>query len=981
MLKRLQRLPKDLSLIAHAGVQFVDYGFKLDPKFSFSKTFEERPDRQFYILRPIEPSKEGDGFIDSETSQPVNSNLTYSVQLQRALEAYDGIWLPAPFLKRKGLDPQGRKSFERGPSNWARLRIVKLGSPDDQGNTHRLTFAFDSQTESLIKGGSYICPVPEDVRNETRFEFAPTLRDNSWLLDEDWVKGWLGAAFDQATKERSIRIPRREDDSPAQCAHWAFFLVLLQGIEALVDGKSSNAPIPVVRFLNTTSTTAVTPINVDLVLDIGNSRTCGVLIETGIGEELNIRDATVLELRDISRPQFAYQEPFRSHVEFVQPEFGSSFWSRMGGRDAAFNWPSFIRVGPEALRINAKSTGSQGDTGLSSPKRYLWDDRENQQPWYFNAAENVAPDQTPVYGVLMDLITQDGNVVQLFGPDARPALQPKFSRASLFTFMVLELLLQAVVQINSPGYRTAHQHPDVPRRLKRVVFTIPTATPVVERMCYEKRCIAAAKLLWEAFDWGKSGSGTAPEPQINIAYDEATCTQIVYLYNEVVEKFRQAPREFLRLVGDRKGGDDGRRLRVASLDIGGGTTDLMILTYNIEAAGNALRPKQNFREGFRRAGDDILEAVIGVHVLKPLMAALEQAGMSHPERFISGFMSDTGKDALAKHLRKLFVTRVLVPIALTLVGQYETMGMLAEKRDSIKYGEIAGDEAGSTQHIVSFFEDAARKEGAQNFSLSQVAFNVDFAGLGATAAGVMGPILSLMCEVIHRFDCDVLLISGRPSRLPIIRDLALRFLPTPPHRIIFMHEYRVGSWYPFAGRLGTIEDPKTTVAVGALLCALAEDLDITDFSLNTGGFSTTESTANFIGRIFRDGTIKKDDLIFVREDGRFQAQSQTLTVDSPLFIGFRQLPLERWPGTPLFFLDIADARTGVSYAKSMPWKVTFRHDEADDTDRKSSTESFKIDLITDRNEEQVPRGRLSLRLQTLRNVDGYWLDTGMIGVS
>src|SRR5205085_756690 len=111
-----------------------------------------------------------------------------------------------------------------------------------------------------------------------------------------------------------------------------------------------------IRFLNTLSATPRHPIDVDLVLDIGNSRTCGVLIETGTSEELDFKNASILELRDISRPEFAYQQPFRSHLEFAPAEFGSAFHARAGG--GGFNWPSLVRVGPEALRLFEKSNGA-----------------------------------------------------------------------------------------------------------------------------------------------------------------------------------------------------------------------------------------------------------------------------------------------------------------------------------------------------------------------------------------------------------------------------------------------------------------------------------------------------------------------------------------------------------------------------------------------------------------------------------------------
>src|SRR5262245_36691880 len=149
MLKKLQLLPEEQALIAHSGVQFLDYGFRVDPEFTFSRFFletvEERPDSTYTILLPIEPNRQkstdpdnpSPEFINSESRHPVTSKSIYSVQLAVALDAYNGIWLPVPFLKRKGRDQAGRELFERGPTNWARLRVVKLDTPDDHGNTHR----------------------------------------------------------------------------------------------------------------------------------------------------------------------------------------------------------------------------------------------------------------------------------------------------------------------------------------------------------------------------------------------------------------------------------------------------------------------------------------------------------------------------------------------------------------------------------------------------------------------------------------------------------------------------------------------------------------------------------------------------------------------------------------------------------------------------------------------------------------------------
>src|SRR5438067_402668 len=144
MLKKLQALAKEQSIIAHSGVQFIDYGFHLAEDFTFARSFleklEEKPSGRAHILRLIERNKRMPQdpdhpipeFIDAETREEITSGATYSLQLKLELDLLDGVWLPAPFLKRKGRDESGRPMFEPGPSNWARLRVVKLEAPDEK---------------------------------------------------------------------------------------------------------------------------------------------------------------------------------------------------------------------------------------------------------------------------------------------------------------------------------------------------------------------------------------------------------------------------------------------------------------------------------------------------------------------------------------------------------------------------------------------------------------------------------------------------------------------------------------------------------------------------------------------------------------------------------------------------------------------------------------------------------------------------------
>ncbi len=77
-------------------------------------------------------------------------------------------------------------------------------------------------------------------------------------------------------------------------------------------------------------------------------------------------------------------------------------------------------------------------------------------------------------------------------------------------------------------------------------------------------------------------------------------------------------------------------VRVASIDVGGGTTDLMVTTYYLRDK-RALNPVQNFREGFRIAGDDVLSGVTEQMILPAIEAALSEAGARDAQAPWCGF--------------------------------------------------------------------------------------------------------------------------------------------------------------------------------------------------------------------------------------------------------------------------------------------------------------------------------------------------------
>src|SRR4051812_25795968 len=115
--------------------------------------------------------------------------------------------------------------------------------------------------------------------------------------------------------------------------------------------------------------------------------------------------------------------------------------------------------------------------------------------------------------------------------------------------------------------------------------------------------------------------------------------------------------------------------------------------------------------------------------------------------------------------------------------------------------------------------------------------------------------------------------------------------------------------YPFRDRDNRrIGDPKTTTAVGGMLCALAES-QLTNFTLFTNRLGL-RSTAKYLGELEIDGRLLDQKLYFrdLDLDGKgARDQRATIRYYAPMRLGYRQLPLERWIATPLYRLRLRPA--------------------------------------------------------------------------
>jgi hypothetical protein len=85
----------------------------------------------------------------------------------------------------------------------------------------------------------------------------------------------------------------------------------------------------------------------------------------------------------------------------------------------------------------------------------------------------------------------------------------------------------------------------------------------------------------------------------------------------------------------------------------------------------------------------------------------------------------------------------------------------------------------------------------------------------------IGKTLNQCADIVDQFECDLLVVGGRPSSNPAIRDQIYASMAVPPGQVFFLSEQAVDDWYPFADGTGRIGDAKTCGVVGGWLAFAA----------------------------------------------------------------------------------------------------------------------------------------------------------------
>ncbi|EEJ6746896.1 hypothetical protein AI17_003878, partial [Salmonella enterica subsp. enterica serovar Oslo] len=540
---------------------------------------------------------------------------------------------------------------------------------------------------------------------------------------------------------------------------------------------------------------------------------------------------------------------------------------------------------------------------------------------------------------------------------------------------------------------------------RTLILTLPSAMPKQEREIFRQRMFEALALVWKAMGWHPQDEdfttpkqrekSVVPVPEIQMEWDEASCGQLVWLYNEAISHYAGRTESFFNALArpDRQpepGVVPGRALRVASIDIGGGTTDMAIVHYQLDdgvGANVKITPHLLFREGFKVAGDDLLLDIIQRCVLSSLQTALQRAGVTDAAALLATLFGDSGRIDTQAILRQQTALQLFMPLGHAVLSAWEqsdindpfaglhaTFGDLLIRRP--------------TSNVMNYIQQAidhALPSGSPTFDIFNVPLQIQFSQLQeALLAGqfTLTTPLHAVCEAISHYHCDILLVTGRPTCLPGVQALIRHLQPVPVNRIVWMDKYQVHEWYPFSQQ-GRIGNPKSTAAVGAMLCSLALDLRLPRFNFKAADIGAY-STVRYLGVLDNTVNTLRDENIWYHE---IDLDKPGATLDARLHfplrgnvtLGFRQLANSRWPATPLYCLSINSAELAKTIAGDGVLNVRLK---LRGSSKDSAPESFILSDAWLQDGTPVAADALTLKLNTLadRRHSGshYWIDSGSV---
>jgi len=946
-------------------------------------------DKKPYKWEEIKDEFLSEGYKPIDPSE-IDRNNCFQVTLGNCnWEKFENHWLPFPFFQVRG---NGKSEF--GPINWCRFKLIPDASSVGNVKKYNLLLAFD--TQAIYEAEGY---EEEDLQekpvfvNEDSKDFAlcdnefllidfltkHTYKDSAKEIDCEWVdEAWL-KHFHNCTKEEF----ERKDLKPKMkyMAQFVFFNRYIQH------------ELKVLPKITLFSDKDVEIGLVDLLVDMGNSRTCAVLFD-----DSNFTKVNPLGLQNFFRPLKngelnRHDDPFDMRLAFHEANFGGNL--KKGS--SQFTYPSMVRLGIEANELihyaeNSK-TGVEKVTTFSSPKRFLWDSKPQKKEWEFVTLPGEQSKLVRIKGV-SEYLNFDGSL----NTEGIGGIDKCYSRKALMTFCFLEILAQAKMQINSYEYRKERGGEYKPRKIGRIIVTCPTAMSRVEQIALRK-CAEDATAILETF-YKETYNKVQVIPSVkNLKktdernewlYDEATCTQFVYLYAEIAKRYRNNCKEYFDFYGKKRNdlNDYNKNsLTIGSVDIGAGTTDVMIATYKYDDTRICkLTPVPLFWESFYIAGDDLLKSLVRELVIEGKNAVIHKHLIARnanniPEKIHDFFDPDNARqDITRRKIRSEFNLQVSVPMVQHFLELLRSENKI--EKATLTFNDIFENNK-PTKEVLEHFKKHF------DFGIEDLQYSYDKEIVSKIVESTFDALVAKISTILSYYGCDIVLLSGRPNSLKPLTDLFLKYYAVSPNRLITLNNYRIGTWYPFHDGNGYFEDAKSIVAVGAMIghCAAARG-GLDGFLLDLSELiKKMLPTTEYFAKAEKENSFIEPQLNNAKID---------VSLQKSLRIWTRQLNSKSYPTRPFYMLDFnrekIEEKIKSKFGLEDKNKAEIQIKVNNEIDRlkklspynfsiirenyMEDKETLKIESVEDCNREDLPSAFFSLQVQSMSEDENYWLDSG-----
>lgn len=699
-------------------------------------------------------------------------------------------------------------------------------------------------------------------------------------------------------------------------------------IAPLVNGKNVAVAVLEIVWQNPNGA----PIDVDLIVDFGNTRTVVLALENNTtmvqGGQLNSVCRNIYSLprgneypargdeeayeglETIVDSWFMLQEPqfsewdYPSHENVKTPFVTTKHYVSEIVEVKDIGWRSkrpvevekwklterspqmFVEISPAFMGAEAKESYHNVDLSpglnicMSSPKRYLWDremygNKEGGQlpwnmepnPWNENRPKN---DQFKLRGQICRYMRPDGTSWHIDNPPymdpvttKRPHWFPEnpcYPRSSAMVWSALSILENAYRQITSFEWREGNNN-FTPRRFRSVNVTYPSGWIAQEKEYYREAWQQAVNIFTlahmqnkEELGHGKEPDGTPNDcdgrPMLNVELDEAVASQLPFIYSEV--KRLNAANLWIRLYGRKDGpGNDHHawRVRVMTVDIGGGTCDTSIVEYRNDIGGDSIALRYNvlFKDCSSFAGDAVMKRLIESVLLPSILKMRNVDEDSDEYAIFADVLEKSARQSAADRAKWQRITSMLF---LPLVRQWLTD---VANCPSGVYKDDAGmpfrtvNDNGVDPTALEDFNNYLKDARSSIHVELDDRLEYDPDEINACIREELQFGIEPLGKYISAFDIDLVTLSGKISEMPVVHDLLCTYLPLRPQRIIRMKNFLAGGWYPMA-KNNRITDAKSVTAIGAALyCAANSGLLGAGFAIQKDIGTTRTNTKNYWG--------------------------------------------------------------------------------------------------------------------------------------